>query len=260
MKAKGTTTYWGTEEAKPGEEDMPEQTKMMMGCCKPCETHDLVREEMMKLPIKITAREYIQYKVDEGGKEKLPMPRRQAGKAPEDINVYTDGSLQNPTSRHWQVGGMGIYWPDRKFTEHPLEEHEAKYTDSEQQQHGAAMCGVFTALRGSSTRCEIATAIIAMLIERPVHIGADSLALVKKGTVILEHQRQRNGAKLKEQNGALILGGTTSHLHRESPWKQRWKLMKDGDTWKVFYQSAAVKNPEAVKLSKVRTCNQNDGH
>ena len=122
---------------------------------------------------------------------------------------------------------MGIYWPDRKLTEHPLEEYEAKYTTSEQQDHGVAMLGVSTALRGSSTRCEIATAIIAMLSERPVHLGTDSLALVKKGTAILEHQQSRNEAKLKEQNGALILGGTTSHLHLDSPWKQNWKLVKD---------------------------------
>ena len=137
---------------------------------------------------------------------------------------------------------MGIYWPDRDFNEHPLEEQEARYMVSEQQQHGVAMWGVFAALRGSSTRCEIATAIIAILSERPVHVGTDSLALVKKGTVILEHQQQRNKTKLKEQDGTLILGGATSHLHRESPWKQRWQLMKDGDLWQVFYQSAAEKN------------------
>ena len=91
-----------------------------------------------------------------------------------------------------------------------------------------------------------------MLSERPVHIGTDSLALVKKGTAILEHQKNKNEAKLREQNGALILGGATSHLHRDSPWKQRWKLMKDGDLWQGFSQSAAEKNPEAIKLTKVK--------
>ena len=80
-----------------------------MGSCKPKDIHDLIRDEMQGLPIEITAREYIQYKVDEGGKEQPPMPSKQDAKAPEEINVYTDGSLQNPTSRHWQVGGMGIF-------------------------------------------------------------------------------------------------------------------------------------------------------
>ena len=91
------------------------------------------------------------------------MPTKQKAKAPEDINVYTDGSLQNPTSRQCQVGGMGIFWPDCKFTEQPLEEYETRYTTCEQQDHGVAVWGVYTALRCSSTRCEIATSIIAML-------------------------------------------------------------------------------------------------
>ena len=77
--------------------------------------------------------------------------------------MYTDGSLQNPTSRHWQVGGMGIFWPDRKLEDQPLEDHEIQYTNSEEQDHGVILWGVFTGLRGSSTRCELATALVAML-------------------------------------------------------------------------------------------------
>ena len=181
MRAKGTATFWGTEEPEPGEEDIPEQLKQFTGSCNQKGIHELIRDEMQALRNEITAREYIQYKDDEGGTEKPPMPMKQDGEAPEDISVYTYGSLQNPTSRRWQVGGLGIFWPDRNLSEQPLEEYEIRYTDSEQQTFGVAMWGVYTVLRGSSTRCEIAIAIIAMLRKKPVHIGADSLALVGKG-------------------------------------------------------------------------------
>ena len=65
LKAKGTTTFWGTEDNQPGEEDMPEQIRRMMGECDEKEIHALIRDEMQSLPIEITAREYIQYKLDE---------------------------------------------------------------------------------------------------------------------------------------------------------------------------------------------------
>ena len=204
------------------------------------------------MPIFITAREYIQYKVDEGGETKLSAPQSEEGTVPEKPNVYTDGSLHNPTSRHWQVGGMGIFWPERELQKEPLEQHEMMYLKCQQQTFGTAMWGTFTALRGSSTRCELATALIAMLRQRPVHIGTDSLALVRKGTAYLEHMKTRRTTTLKREDGTLILGGRTSHLHRPTPWRQRWKLMKDGDLWQEFGRIAETKNPNATKLSKVK--------
>ena len=98
MKAKGTTTFWGTE--------MEEESKYtkhifkLLGGCRPNEISAEIKEEMQKLPINITAREYVQYNVDEGGNGDLPDPEREEGVPPEDPNTYTDGSLHNPTSRH----------------------------------------------------------------------------------------------------------------------------------------------------------------
>ena len=109
LKAKGATTYWGSEE----DPNIPDDQRKLFGCCMEKEINESIRDEMQKLTIEITAREYIQYKDDEGGNSKLPTPGKEEDNAPEDINVYTDGSLHNPTSRHWQVGGMGIFWPDR---------------------------------------------------------------------------------------------------------------------------------------------------
>ena len=108
------------------------------------------------------------------------------------------------------------------------------------------------ALRGSSTRCELATALIAMLRQKPVRIGTDSLALVRKGTAYLEHMKARRATTLKGEDGTLILGGRTSRLHRRTPWRQRWELMKDGDLWQEFGRIAETENPNATKLSKVK--------
>ena len=186
------------------------------------------------------------------GKCSQPMPRNEDEMPPEEPNVYTDGSLHNPTSRHWQVGGMGIFWPDRKLEEQPIEEYENRYMRCEEITHGINMWGTFTALRGSSTRCEIATALVAVLRQKPAHIGTDSLALVRKGTAYLEHLQARRCTKIKEDDGTLILGGRTSHLHRRAPWRQTWQLMKDGDLWDAFGKAADAKNPNAIKLTKVK--------
>ena len=41
--------------------------------------------------------------------EELPDPSWCAAPAPPDINVYTDGSLKNPTNQDYSLGGFGIY-------------------------------------------------------------------------------------------------------------------------------------------------------
>ena len=118
------------------------------------EINDDIREEMQTMPIHITAREYIQYKVDDGGETKLPAPQPEEDTPPEEPNVYTDGSLHNPTSRHWQVGGIGILWPERELEKEPLEQHEMLYLKWQQQSIGTAIWGAFrhcgAALPGAS--------------------------------------------------------------------------------------------------------------
>ena len=48
------------------------------------------------------------------------------------------------------------------------------------------------------------------------------------------------------------MGGEVSPLHRKTPWKRCWDLMKDGDLWKCFAGSAKAKNPAAVTVTKVK--------
>ena len=91
---------------------------------------------------------------------------------------------------------------------------------------------VFNNLKNSFTRCEIGAAIVSMSPPVAVNIGIDSMAALKKGMAINEHQEKKEKQDLESSDGVLELGGNLSPLHRESPWKMGWQLMKDGDLWK----------------------------
>ena len=60
----------------------------------------------------LTARELGQhYTGPKPDGQNLPMPEEVEKKAPSDPNVVIDGGVHNPTSSHWQVGGIGNWWP-----------------------------------------------------------------------------------------------------------------------------------------------------
>ena len=58
--------------------------------------------------------------------------------------------------------------------------------------------------------------------------------------------------------GPSCWGGEVSPYHRQSPWKKCWGLMKDGDLWQLFAEHVRAKNPESVKLTKVKGHATND--
>ena len=111
---------------------------------------------------------------------------------------------------------------------------------------------IFKNLKHSSTRCEIAATFLATLPTWAVNMGVDNSATVGKWTKVIEHQRKRSSAKLRSSDGGLRLGGETTPLHRESPFKKRWFLMKDCDLWRKFAESVKAKKPWAVWLTKVK--------
>ena len=47
------------------------------------------------------------------------------------------------------------------------------------------------------------------------------------------------------------MGGLSTPLHREAPWKKIWGLQKDGGSWKQFHDMVKAKGPWAVTLTKV---------
>ena len=130
-----------------------------------------------------------------------------------------------------------MWWPDRKVSEDPLEENELTFMCSEQTDFGVRGWNAFNFLRNSSTRTEIGASLLARMPKKAVNIGIDSSSTIKKGEQIIEHETKTNKAKLRDEGGALLLGGENSPLHRESPWRKTWRLMKDGDLWQKFGQT-----------------------
>ena len=70
---------------------------------------------------------------------------------------------------------------------------------------------------GSSTRTELAAAIVAIIANGPVHIGSDSQAFIDKASDILHKLR---------------IG---------KPVKCNWKTTSDGDLWEHFTEAAIAK-------------------
>ena len=99
---------------------------------------------------------------------------------------------------------------------------------------------------------------MAMIPTWAMNIGIDSDATITKGNTIIGHEKMRTQTERVDDDGALLLGGEVSPYHRQSPWKKCWGLMKDGDLWQVFAEHARAKNPEAVKLTKVKGHATND--
>ena len=123
---------------------------------------------------------------------------------------------------------------------------------SEETDFGVRGWNAFNNLKNSSTRTEIGASLLAMIRRKPANIGIDSKATIVKGEKLIDHARKRSTTRTKEEDGTLLLGGEVSQYHRDSPWKKCWQLTKDGDLWRKFNEAIIAKNPQAVKLSKVK--------
>ena len=141
----------------------------------------------------------------------MPMPYRCTVDAPEEANVYSDGSWLHPDKPFLSFGGAGVWWPGRTIATHaelkrlPLSVAEQTLSYYEQREDGLALYTNIGGLTGSSTRTELAAAIIAMSGHGPIHLASDSQAFVKRALGIVK--QLRNGV--------------------DKP--KRWKLISDGD-------------------------------
>ena len=63
------------------------------------------------------------------GPAHMPVPFRCTRPAPQDINVYTDGSVTEPTHAEYALAGAGIWWPVRNLTTSPLHPNELQSTE-----------------------------------------------------------------------------------------------------------------------------------
>ena len=139
-----------------------------------------------------------------------------------------------------------MWWPARKANTLSAKELQvAEYREEDEAKDifdtqlpvrggGLMIWRPFNARLNSSTRCELGAAILALLSPYGLKIGIDNATVVDKGNAIIQHLRKQQTLPRHNRNGAMIIGGNTSRLHRPSPFKQRWALMRGGDLCEVF--------------------------
>ncbi len=124
------------------------------------------------------------------------MPYRCRRPAPADINVYTDGSWVNPLQQYLGLGGAGVWWPGRDPNEYQrLSPGEKEISHWRVYPDGLMLYTPIGGYSGSSTRTELAAAIIAILANGPVHIGTDSQAFLERAQWILDNLRKHKEHK-----------------------------------------------------------------
>ena len=165
----------------------------------------------------------------------VPIPHKCNAAAPEEINVYSDGSWLHPTKVFLGLGGAGVWWPNRSLERnidgskfHPLSQEEGALAAAQQFPEGLRLYTGVGGFSGQSTRTELAAGLIAMCAYGPVHIGSDSKAFVDTASAYLRQ------------------------IAKGSKPRKPWKTVSDGDLWELFWNAAAAKGTRAVRLSWVK--------
>ncbi len=163
------------------------------------------------------------------GPPHMPTPYPCKVKAPDDINVYTDGSWINPLKQFLGIGGAGVWWPQRQTqVKHRLSQAEKELAYAIQKPEGLMLYTKIGGYTGSSTRTELAAAIIAIAANGPVHIGTDSQAFMDRAHIIMHRIRKRRSKKTN------------------------YKVLSDGDLWEHFEKAVRAKGVHAVRITKVK--------
>eukprot|EP00973_Karenia_brevis_P066092 9188485-Karenia_brevis.AAC.1 len=167
-----------------------------------------------------------QQRADGTSLEDCPMPPRCHAQPPATPNVYTDGSLKHARGHWFSLGGAGVWWPDRDRQLSPLTEAEAKYAECKEEDGGILLYGLIGGHRCSSTRAELAAAIVGISGPGPIHLASDSQAFIKKAKRILSGESMTK--------------------------KRDWPLQINGDLWSVFERICHAKGCAAIQVSKVK--------
>ena len=92
-----------------------------------------------------------------------------------------------------------MWHPGRKKEE--LTDEEKKFAEHKEKEDGVMMWCVFNSSLNSSTRCELAAAILAMFAPTALNIGVDNATVVKRGNEIIEHMRRREKEIRRDERG-----------------------------------------------------------
>jgi len=95
--------------------------------------------------------------------------------------------------------------------------------------NGVHMWTHVTGEQGSSTRMEIAAAVIALHIKKAIFIGSDSKSMVDKAKWLI--------TKAKEAEAE-------DYPSTYRPTKKPWQMQKDGDLWRWFWEFLRSRGPD----------------
>ena len=132
-------------------------------------------------------------------------PWKCSATAPEEINVYTDGSLLHNKKHFVSIGGAGVWWPKRHIytCELPEGHYKKGISDGEDEiaewlqiDEGLMLYSKLGGYGGSSTRSELAAGIIAVAAEGPIHIGSDSKCFIDNANKLLHQIRMQIDHKI----------------------------------------------------------------
>ena len=168
-------------------------------------------------------------------------PEAVHGKAKDKPDTFSDGGVKNPSNQAWSLGGYGVWTKEAK--ESTAEHHEdslVKYYHEREADQGIARWGPLAGFATSSTRNELAAAILALMFPRPVHIGSDSKAFVDKANYLLRAAKKW-----------LITFGTASHNVR-NPMGKPWAMQTDGDLWIIFWEAILIRGPDSSAFTWVK--------
>ncbi len=202
--------------------------RKVVASCKHQEIKDVLKGNNL-IPGNCNARQCFQQIKANKQPPHLALPYRCHRPAPADINVYTDGSWINPLQQYLGLGGAGVWWPGRNpSVQHRLSQAERDLAHCKQYPSGLMLYAPIGGFSGSSTRTELAAAIIALAANGPIHIGTDSQAMLDRAQWILKH------------------------LRKGKRHKTNWQTTPDGDLWHHFEEAARAKGWKSIRITKVK--------
>ena len=157
------------------------------------------------------------------------LPNKCRAVAPSEINVYSDGSWLHPMNQFLGLGGAGVWWPGRDISvSHRLSPAERELGHHQQHNDGLSLHTPIGGLAGSSTRTELAAAILALAANGPIHLGTDSQAFMDRAIKVI------------------------GNVRKASKRKRHWQMTSDGDLWYHFEQAVKAKGWRSIRISKVK--------
>ena len=145
--------------------------------------------------------------------------------SPSEPNCYTDGTVKHPRFADYGLSGAGIWWPKRTIGAKELHTNEAECRHLETS-GGLKVWGALFGPFVSSTRAELAGALLALSADGPVHIASDSANVVRQVKAILADTNYKPS--------------------------KPWELTTDGDLWAIFHQHALAKGLHSIDITKVK--------